>query len=333
MATSLVPRPVLVQPHRYDSQERLLTELISSAMAWPGKTVTMAGHFMLMYREPSHVLAPLIGSAIADDPEASPQEREYALVVGDFPELSFAMGLRLVAARRPEETRIALLVNDHQFQSFQRSHPAGGELQRIRRAYYETTPDLPAPLRQLAKGCGPLEDLLEPNHARREKTSSLPSRAFCFSEQVLQNRFSKHRKPWILQQPGFRYVSSEVYNVPPRVVYMLQDSVHNICLIDEKEGCGCSGVMLEFLLVLAEQGARHLVLFIPYECRDPVHASIEAMMACLRPFENVIAVWAEPTSPSGHVTFLSTTSYRIEGMISRDPRAGAEPLECGPGPV
>ena len=162
--------------------------------------------------------------------------------------------------------------------------------------------------------------LLESNNAKRDSMNTLPSKTFYFSENVLRNRFAKRTKPLVEKRSGFRYTSG-LFS-PPELVYRPESSASEFCLLDDKDNCGCSGAMMEFLITLARKGTRNLILFIPDECRSPVHSSIDAAMSSLVPFDNVIAVWAAPVTESGRVRFSSYTSYRTaEGPPAKRPRA------------
>ncbi|MBI2808713.1 MAG: hypothetical protein HYX68_27305 [Planctomycetes bacterium] len=308
------PREIDITDKRYDSTVGLYEDVAGVSARWQGKLTIMAGHYMLIYDRNRKKLIPFLASELKGETGFSGSEpATFKEDVGDFPEASFELGLKLVANRPSQESRIALLVNDHQFQTFQEHLPKGAALAQLKQRYYREHPGLPESLRQLAEPYGPQDALLEPNHSKRSK-DTLPSRTFFFSENSLQNRFKDHRRPSLINLPGFRYVRSPAYGPAPRLLFQLSTRADPLCLVDEREGCACSGIMLELLLILAERGTRHVILFIPYVCKYPVRSSIEAMMSSsLTPFANVIAAWGDQPDESGKVRFLTTTSYALRG--------------------
>lgn len=294
----------------FPDREHLVESLRSALETCDGKTVLFAGHYMLIYRRETHRLAPLLRSVASHDPEAGELEREYSEVIGDFPEASFEIALRLLLSRRDCDRRIALLVNDYQFKTFQPAIPSGDALARLKYEYYRSEDALPRPFSALLSryACA-AEWVFERNNARRSTENTLPSRTYFFSENVLRNRFGKVRRNWVLSQPGFRWKGT-IYG-GMKLVYTPSLSARPVCLVDNREGCGCSGAMIELLLQLWEHGAKNLILFIPDECRGPVAEALEATLRALVPFRMVIAVWSDGVGVNGEALFRNATRYDL----------------------
>ena len=186
--------------------------------------------------------------------------------------------------------------------------PAG-----LRAKYYHESPPLPPSLAARADR-GPAA-LLVPNADPAHKSDSpLPGNATCFSEAALRNRFERERKPFLRKLPGF--VERPALRHPgTQLFYNFPNTGRRVCLIDEPEGCGCSGVMLEFLLQLAERDlADYLVAFIPSDCVVQVRNSLEAAFQSALPhgLRAVIGVWGEWPTDDGRVVFRKATVYRRE---------------------
>jgi len=307
--SDLPQRNIAIKALEFSSREQIIPALQQRILAGDGKTVVFAGHYMLVYRRTTNALVPLLGSIASADPAASDLEREYAAYVGDFPEASFDLGLQFLCAS-PAERRIALLVNDHHFKNFQDGLPPSHVLVRLKREYFRSGSALPPVFKDLLERAFPgggFNDIFERNDVGRSAGGTLPSKTSFSSENVLRNRFEKLRKTWILTRPGFAW-SGGIYG-GMRLVYSPPRSGRSVCLLDNREGCGCSGAMIELLLQLWERGAKNLVLFIPEECRGPVAEALEATLRALAPFRTVIAVWSDGVGTDGKTLFMSGTQY------------------------
>lgn len=273
--------------HDHDQLLHFLTRMASTRLT--GKLSIMAGHYMLIYRRSTKELVPLMPS-ISLAEEATIEEKIQVKMVGDFPEASFELGLRVLEARGQEETKIALLVNDHQFLVFQPDLPSTAEVNVCRRHYFRSNESIPAPFAAIAAHYNISGDFIEDNDDRRTSGGTLPSQTIYFSETVLRNRLSKRkRRRWLLTREGCEREQNLAGE--SRIIYRFPDGGRKVCLIDEQGACGCSGEIIEFLLALMKKGAKHVLLFVPEICREPVQASIEACMRSFVDFHSVIAVW------------------------------------------
>jgi len=307
-SNSMARRQLLATQFEFTDREDLCATLIGLADSFVGKTAIFAGHYMVVYRHKENRLVPLLKSVVDSDPAASNLEREYTALIGDFPEASFELALKLVASCPSAERRIVLLVNDHYFKVIQPGVPSGMALARLKYNYYRSN-SVPKALETILLRYPNIGPVFERNDAQRSTENTLPSRTVFFSENVLRNRFERLRKPWILTQPGFRW-SGGIYG-GMRLVYSSPRSARQVCLLDNRDGCGCSGAMIELLLQLWESGTTNLVLFIPDECRGPVAEAIEATLQALVPFQTVVAVWSEGTGSNGEAVFKNATRYDL----------------------
>jgi len=272
--TSDVPAPDLL--------ERLAT--ISSD--WEGKLVAVAGHHMLVYREGSDALVPLM-RATATEAQASAEEKANLYRVGDFPEASFRLALSLAQRRSPRETSIALLVNDHQFRLFQANAPSDDAvIQELRWRYYRESNSLPLGLRQVAADYPDVDVCLEHNKLKRSRGSALPSDSIYFSETTHRRRF-KNWVPSLESLSGWRKRGAD---------YGFCSSLTNdmLWLCDEQGGCGCSGEVVDFLLDLAQRQARHVLLIVPCECERPVRIAAEIVLQVSSDLRDVVVVTDHP---------------------------------------
>jgi hypothetical protein len=298
-----------VQESCFPDEASLFKDLSAFADARVGKLTIMAGHFMLVYRPKSNILVPLLMSSVAE-PDADDAEIERAKSVGDFPQASLRLGARLVSQAPTRERKIALLVNDHQFQVFQQHKiPSGTELAKLKKFFYRSANALPPQLRAVLEELKLGEEAFERNDSERSN-ATLPSKTFCFSENSLRGNFEKNRSKKILEKPGFQQRGGGFGT--RQVVYRSEGSVKPVCLLDEQAGCSCNGAMTEFLLVLREKGAESLIVFVPDECRVQVDESIRATMEGLDCFEGVFAVWGNEVSDGRATQFHDVTIYQAK---------------------
>ncbi|MCY2997023.1 MAG: hypothetical protein NT168_02840 [Planctomycetota bacterium] len=296
-----------VQESCFPDQASLFKDLTAFADAQVGKLTIMAGHFMLVYRPKSNMLVPLLMASV-EEPDADDAEIERAKSVGDFPQASLRLGARLVSEAPTRERKIALLVNDHQFQVFQQHKiPSGPDLAKLKKNFYRNANALPPQLRAVLEELKLSDEAFERNDSERAN-ATLPSKTFCFSENSLRGNFEKNRSKKILEKPGFRQRGGSFGT--RQVVFRSEGSVKSVCLLDEQAGCSCNGAMTEFLLVLSEKGAKSLVVFVPDECRVQVDESIRATMDGLDCFDGVFAVWGNEVSDGRATQFHDVTIYQ-----------------------
>ncbi|MBV9470220.1 MAG: hypothetical protein JOZ57_13370 [Abitibacteriaceae bacterium] len=299
------PREINTDTRSYDNRVALWRDLENVTAGWTEKTAILGGHYMLAYRQQSQELVPLLASLVREDAQATKFEREMAYDIGDFPEATFEIALRLVAAG-PRLTRsIVLVVNDTHFRRTQKQ-PRDKDLAALRRSYYYKG-EIPSPfVHLLAKYPGlDAEAVFERNDAHRVADSNLPSKTIFFPEYFLQKEFAHWTD--ILKATG-RFKSVGNRSCGLRFVYEYHSGRHEV-LADSLEGCGCSGETIALLLNLWQKGVRNLILLIPEECRYSVDPSIEIAMGVLCPFDNAIAVWGDTANGTGEARLNAATFY------------------------
>ena len=308
--TSTTPGP-RVSERSFPTNEALVSALSAEYGDTDSALAIMAGHYMLAYRASTDELVPLMPT-VAYSEAGTAEERRLVEEMGDFPELTFDIGLRL--ARSRPNSRLAVLVNDHQFLAFQPSAPKGDRGAELRRRYFHDNPGLPAAFLAIAHSQSGEPVPTIANGADRTRGSTLPRDATLFSEHVLRRRFERKRLAVLKATPGFKWADSVYSGGMKRLTYRVPGTWTEHCLLDERDGCGCSGETIEFLLALADSGAEEALLFVPNECHLPVRAAIAATMASkLVDFRRVIAVWggtvAAPLPQGAHFSPVLLSSW------------------------
>ena len=242
-------------------------------------TAIVAGHYMLMYHSDSDSLV----SMVHQDNYSKRAVEHSKNLAGNFPVHSLQYGLELYDhINKTSNCGIILLVDDHKFQSpsfqpFDREFikGRGGSL---RKAYYRKPDMLPSTYINMIEGMGgDLNEILINNNSNRKKDEILPSECYCYSEQVLRNKFDKRTKPKLLENKHFyESVSDDVINL----YYIPDHNSETICLSEEGK-CGCSGEVIQFFLELSDRGYDEIIFIIPFECNAPVdsgsHAALEIL--------------------------------------------------------
>ncbi len=271
--------------------QKLAARLGEQISTWRGKLLVLGGHYRLYYRESQQRFVPLLRSMVTNDPNADQREKEQVRDVGDFPELSFEVAILIAAAWRGGLAKVVLLVDDEQFRRFQPG-PVGEDLARSRREFYCALDSIPRTYTDILQRHQLNSDIFEPNDANRAEPSTLPSRTVLYSEHVLKKQFSRHRKGWLLDQPGF-HRETDLFSIRQRILW--KDPVQSeACILDEEGEANCSSTTLELLLTLKARDATHLILFLPNHCRAQVDASVRAALSSFSLFESILAVWEDP---------------------------------------
>ena len=298
------------KPLKFENDEQLFDTLLNEVGAWQGKTLIFAGHHMLIYDRRAGCLVPVLGVGADGQTRRNLEADLIRLRVGNYPEASFQLAVRLLHDVGVATTRIVLLVNDHDFPYRpQELHFPDEVLAHLKREYFRQNNRLPHGLLGIATKYGFGEEILERNDARRSN-ATLPSKTFYFSENTLRNRFEKDTKAKLVGLPGIRVKGGGQRAV--KYVWEPEFAPQSFCLVDESEGCACSGAMMQLFYILQRQGAENLVLFIPHECADPVRASIEGTLSSgfLR-FSNIVGVWGEAPDRNAVVRFLQADAFAV----------------------
>jgi len=239
----------------------------------------MAGHYMLMYDDDQDCLVPMVWQD-TDNPEVKNFSMRMA---GDFPVRSLRYGLVLWKAYTEAglDAEVALLVNDHQFQSksFQpKDHDKikgrGGEL---RRQYYRDSDPIPLSFRQLLNDIDAEADdvIMRRDDPTRASKEVLPRTTPFFSERVLRNRFDDKTEQLLIDDTRFEKRSFE--NRKSEFYYRPEIGNEDLCLTQDGN-CSCSGEVIQFTEELCKEDVTNVVFFSPSECIRPVNAGIQAAL-------------------------------------------------------
>src|SRR4051812_28737959 len=126
---------------RLEEGEELLSILCSLVRSWDFPATIIAGHYFLLYDAEHSRLVAVLSSA-ADEASFLQAEKDLIAKVGNFPVLSLITGIRVLKAFPGRSWRIAIAVDDHQFQRVQCDAPEGVRAGEIRKAYYQQQPGL-----------------------------------------------------------------------------------------------------------------------------------------------------------------------------------------------
>lgn len=295
----------------FANHKKLTSWLTEWCHSQNGTLAVMAGHYMLAYSPEGDRLVPLFSSAPEHD-DASARERQAE--IGDFPETSFRLGMELLrTCDGADSGKIALLVNDHLFPTFQSDVLRDVPIDALKRTYYRESSGLPAELNAVAADFPDVEDFMLPNNERRRKDSTLPSETIFFSENVLRTHFVK-QKDAVLNYPGFE--KAKAGYAGGGICYRRPGWTENYSVVPGDMECGCLGTMIMFLKQLAAKGAEKVVLFVPDECKTQVYHSIVAVLESgFVPLTAVSAVWGEAPS-GGSVRFRYVNQFVLPGTTS-----------------
>jgi hypothetical protein len=250
---------------------------VLSALSGHANVAVVAGHFMLMYDDLAETLVPMVYRD-SDNPRVVALSREMA---GDFPVRTFQHGVTLAQGLRStgHEARIALLVNDHIFQTNgwrPQNLDDHSRARNLRHAYYRRRQPVPSSyLRHLAKMNLTVDQvLLDNNSSVRSRTDTIPKMSLLFSEQTMRGVFQKETCRELVNFPGFTVkkaggVTSLHFREP--------GAANLMCLADE-QGCGCSGEIVEFLVTLSQRGFNAVTIYVPHECWDAARAGVVASL-------------------------------------------------------
>lgn len=266
---------------QYSDKGALLTDMASRVKQWRRPVVFMAGHFMLMYSRHRTALIPMIDADVGD-----PRERDFIRSrVGSFPLQSLSLAADVIAICGDSETRIALLVNDHQFKRFQPEVDRQDALPLVRR-FYRQNLEIPDSFTRLLtdRGLDPQTVIVRNDRPPRNGRGLLPRRTPFFSETNLRNCFGARMMSRLALNPRFRLERIDGF---PHL-YHTAARAHASCLTDSDSGCGCSGEVLQFIGELSNaretgpEGSSKptgtIVLIAPDECEAAVRAGLVAGM-------------------------------------------------------
>lgn len=317
------PKTVTSTSDAYPDRKSLLDDLAQEMQGWSGKTLLLGGHYRLYYRQSERRFVPLMESVALQDTNSEQREKEQLKEIGDFPEASFNLSLDLLQEASGLDVKIVLLVDDGQFRRYQEG-PVREDLAQRRREFYRSRECVPAFYRRALEKYGFAEEqVIERCSQERPPESTLPSDSVVLSEHVLKKSFSRGRKEWLLEQPGFARESTPLST--SRLVFCGPGKVdqRDRCYLggfdegsgqeeEELDSIACSSTAIELLLKLADLGAKNLVLIIPHYCRQQVDISVRATLSSLVEFNKIIVIWGkEVIGRQGDFGFEQITKYQI----------------------
>jgi hypothetical protein len=291
----LSQRLVVKKLVRLEEGKDLLSILCSLARSWDFPVTIIAGHYFLLYDAWQSRLVAVLSSA-ADSAFFHQAEKDLIAKVGDFPVLSLRTGIRVLKMFPGRGWRIAIAVDDHQFQRVQYDAPEGVHAGEIRRAYYQQQGRLPGELEEiiLAEGLKVEHVVVDNSDQHRDQNSVLPRKTLFFSEATHRNRFTDKRREWLLKQPGFS--GATTFFEDGLLYFRPLGTAERLCLIGSDGRAYCSGAMMEFLFDLDSRDFEAVLMFIPGDCKDDVDLAVEAFICLQIGGREILAVWQKGVS-------------------------------------
>lgn len=230
----------------------------------------VAGHYMLMYDDTADALVPMVYQD-STNPRVTAFSKEMA---GNFPVSSFKHGVGLTKQLQAKSkfARVALIVNDHSFltngwkaQNLTNSHDS----LHLRRAYYRGISPIPRSFHSILADHEITLDntLIDNNLPTRKSTDTVPRTSWLFSEHLLRRRFQQKTSHKLRAITGFTVIK----NGTAQELHFHDPLNSNLVCLSDEEGCGCSGEIVEFLLLLAQKGMDSAVFYLPSECSEASH--------------------------------------------------------------
>jgi len=264
--------------HKFNSESELMEFLIKNApSSSKSKMAIVAGHYMLMYDFETDGLVPMV----YQDGTNKNVINHSKNMAGDFPLYTFEIGLQLVKLYkgRNVNSKIVLLINDHQFKGLSDNYATSGG--KLRHRYYRSQYPLPNSYLDIMqnKNCNIDEVLLNNHNPNRSKTDILPKNSYFFSEQAIRNKFDQYTKTYLLNDPHFSVQIRKKggYNL----YFHPNNNQYSKCLTDDGR-CGCGAEVIQFLLDINKIGFDNIIFFSPFECKEPVLAGAQAVCYLVR---------------------------------------------------
>lgn len=243
-----------------------IMELIS------GKNVViMGGHYILIYNDIGKRLEP----AIWQENSIDHIKQLSLMIAGNFPLRTFNLALRI---RNEHEQRgftglIALLVNDHLFQSkaFSNIKNKNNVDWGLQKQIYFKSQDIPE-----------IYNKIIANHNINKervfiKNTLINSRYYnpiLFSETALRKKFDRKLKASLSISKGF-YLK-QLANAKSELYFKGLEG--NYKCLTEEGACGCSGEVMQFIWEILQTENDCLIMFVPQECYDSVCIGVEAFL-------------------------------------------------------
>lgn len=244
---------------------------------WKGELIIVGGHFMLKYSHNNSCLVPMITEELKD-----PIDIKYTNeTVGKFPSFTFRLACEIAHIRKDYETKIALLVNDHQFSRFQ-DLESDLNCGILRKNYFRENFEIPEVYKKILSEYGFSESkiIFRNDKLSRKGRGILPKNTPYFSEQNLRNLYAsskdKHKNNFLDQHLLLEKIDkSNLKN-------------GNDVLI--KDRCECSREVYQFIQEISpffQDNNSSLLFIVPTPCGDPVWRGIKSDFYNKHTFTNV----------------------------------------------
>ncbi|HEV2695480.1 MAG TPA: hypothetical protein VG347_21485 [Verrucomicrobiae bacterium] len=259
----------------FKNQEELFKFLCSFPFERDEQVAIIAGHFMLMYDGDNDALVPMIYQDAEND-----KVRQFSLnLVGDFPVLTFRMGLllyKLLLSRRLRP-KICLAINDHKFQGqgfqsqFEHKLKELGKAAGLRREFYRSFRIRKSFKKILTDEGLAEEDVILSNNNPTQGKGRLGKGSPFFSEKAMRNTFDRRRLNEIKSDIRFRYERRPTKQNPSSYALFYKNGIsqNEMCLTEEGS-CGCAAEVHEFYIELIRLGFTKIIFFLPQECLTQV---------------------------------------------------------------
>lgn len=272
--------------------------------------IILGGHFLLLYDDIDNKLAP----SIWQEQKHQHLVQTSKILAGEFPISSFEFALDLVCARS-KLTQIALLVNDHYYQTNYFNRLAGGKLfehsKFLRHDYYHKA-QIPLLYFKLI-----VERNIEQENIfiKNTLTGSSNYHPYLFSETSLRKKFDKKLKKELAQ---FNSFSLEMSNSKTELFFH-SDNKNSFCFTDNGS-CGCSGEVFQFICELSSLKTESIVLLVPQECYESVCMGIEAVISYFQSkmlLNNIAFFVVSGFGDNKYLNVLQEDNYKISHFSYR----------------
>lgn len=236
--------------------------------------VILGGHYLLLYNDIDSCLEP----AILEENRHIHLKQTSQILAGNFPLRSFELSAK-IKKRRSEVSKVALLVNDHYFQSSSfnllSEDRLNGNWGSYRAEYFANSVIPDAYLQSLAKYNLDVATTILQNQGAKNSTNYHPH---IFSETYLRKKFDKKLKSELSYLDNFYLQNSK--NDGSELIY--KGGIDNLTCITQNGSCGCSGEVMQFITEVFNLSFTNITMLVPQECYQSVCTGVEAYIDYLK---------------------------------------------------
>jgi len=239
-------------------------------------SVILGGHYILLYNDIDDCLEP----AIWEENKADHLKELSKIVAGDFPLSTFKLALKIrkQIKQLKDDSSIALLINDHFFQSnslsFKTSNRLKGNWDEYKFMYFKNA-KLPEVYNNIVEQYHvEINSAIFPNTLIHSKYYH----SLLFSETSLRKRFEKRLKKELSNSKNF-YLNNS-YNEKSKLFYKGEEG--NLTCLSENGSCGCSGEVMQFIMEVYSKNNNSLIMMVPQDCYESVCVGVEAFISYLQ---------------------------------------------------